>query len=93
MGLTWVPPFWVTALAVIGVAVLIWRKVDSRRTWLAGLGVLLSTALVLSSQAFSNYWFLIAGVAALALGVGTDGKASKEGAAPTEEALASESEV
>lgn len=65
MSVEWSPPVWIMGVVVISLAIVLGRLVDDLPTWLAALGVILSAALFLSSQAFTNYWFLMAGIAAL----------------------------
>jgi hypothetical protein len=64
-GIDWAPPPWLMALAVVIVVAALARQVDSATRWIAAVGVTLTVTLFLSGQAFANYWFLIAGMAAL----------------------------
>ena len=63
----WAPPTWILVVAVIAIVLAVWRFVTGASSWLAAIGVTLTVALFLSGQAFTNYWFLVAGVAALAI--------------------------
>lgn len=86
-GVDWAPPTWIMVVAVGGIVLALWRLIADASSWLAAIGVTLAVALFLSGQAFTNYWFLIAGVAALALVSRDDSvhpDASTAGAEPIE---------
>lgn len=67
----WVPPVWIMIVCVGAVTLALWSSITDPSEWLAAIGVTLTVALFFSSQAFTNYWFLIAGVVGLALATQT----------------------
>jgi len=66
---TWTPPLWLVGAVALVLAVVLGRNVTSPIRWLTALAAILATAAFLSSQALSNYWFLIAGISALTAGM------------------------
>lgn len=64
-GIDWHPP--VLIVVVVPALVAAWAALRSRRLsgFTAGLALTLGTFFMISSQAFSNYWFLIAGLCGL----------------------------
>jgi Glycosyltransferase family 87 len=62
-------PLMVTVLAPIGVAWGLKRRTTDVGGLYAGLGLVLSTFFLLTTQTFANYWLLIAGLCAIAMAV------------------------
>lgn len=65
---TWTPPVWLVGSAAILTAAVAGRSVSGVSTWLNAVAAVLAIAVFLSAQGLANYWFLIAGVLALAAG-------------------------
>lgn len=74
-GTIWDPPTWLTIGLGLVAGVLTARKARDELTFMIGLAITLSVSFLVSSQAFANYWFLIAGISGLALasiGIGVE---------------------
>lgn len=67
LDLTWDPPTILALAAGVLVALVAGRKSRKRKVFMLALGMSLAASFLVSSQAFANYWFLIAGVCGLAL--------------------------
>jgi hypothetical protein len=66
-GLTWEPPGFLALAVGLVVGVLAGRHSSTRRSFMLGMGVTLAASFLFGSQAFVNYWFLIAGICGLVL--------------------------
>ena len=67
-NLSWDPPTILPLTVGLLVAVVTGLRSHTRRRFMLALGLTLSSSFLVSSQAFANYWFLVAGVCGLALG-------------------------
>jgi hypothetical protein len=67
LGLEWAPPGFLALGAGLVTAALVGRSSRDRRTVFAGLAMTLAASFMVATQAFGNYWFLIAGLLVLAL--------------------------
>jgi hypothetical protein len=77
LGLSWNPPTFLALAAGLLVAIAAGRRSAHRAGFMLALGLTLAASFLFSSQAFANYWFLIAGLCGLALwdsstGLGAD---------------------
>ena len=66
-GGSWLPPRWLGPIVGIIVGFAAGRVSRDARTFFISMGLTLATVFLFASQALANYWFLIAGLVALAL--------------------------
>ncbi|MGH8927247.1 MAG: glycosyltransferase 87 family protein, partial [Acidimicrobiia bacterium] len=66
LGVSWNPPTLLSILLPLLVATMVAFKSRHRSGFMAGLALVLGLFYMVSSQAFTNYWFLIAGLCGLA---------------------------
>lgn len=72
LGVSWDPPALLAVGVGLGAAVVAVRSSVHRTGFVLALGTALGASFLVSSQAFANYWFLIAGLCGLALMGGFD---------------------
>lgn len=67
LGFDWDPPGFLALAVGITLAVLAGRASTTRQSFLIAMTLALTGSFLVGSQAFANYWFLIAGLCGLAL--------------------------
>lgn len=67
MGADWHPPAYLSLAAGLITAVAVGRVSRKAGVFMAGMALILAVSFLFATQAFANYWFLVAGLCALGL--------------------------